>query len=72
MDIKTLQRLEQGTAMSVYRDKRSPFWQFDFQLRGYRFSGSTGLTDQRDAAAYEANEKAKAREIVDDINHDEL
>ena len=25
--------------MSLYRDRRSPFWRFDFQYRGHRFYG---------------------------------
>ena len=51
--------------MSIYRAKRSPYWQFDFQIGGYRFSGSTGLTNQRDAAQFEEAEKARARILVD-------
>lgn len=53
--------------MSVYRDPRSPFWQFDFQRRGLRFSGSTGLTDKRDAEKFEDAEKAKAKILIDRI-----
>lgn len=53
--------------MSIYRGKRSPFWQFDFEIGGYRFSGSTKLADKHDAATFEKNEKIKARVIVADI-----
>lgn len=53
--------------MSIYRGKRSPYWQFDFEIGGYRFSGSTKLTDKHDAAAFEKNEKIKARLIVQNI-----
>ncbi len=42
--------------MSVFRVKKSPFWQFDFQIRGYRFYGSTKERNER--AAQEC-EKAK-------------
>lgn len=46
--------------MSVYKDKRSPYWQFDFQFRGQRFYGSTGCTSQRAAEAFERRERHKA------------
>lgn len=51
--------------MSIYRTARSPFWQFDFQIRGYRFSGSTRLSDKRHAADYEKAEKSRAQILVD-------
>ncbi|MEH2705117.1 integrase [Bradyrhizobium elkanii] len=49
--------------MSVYRDKRSPYYQFDFQHGGHRFHGSTKRTSRRDAEKFEAEqlEKAKAK-----------
>lgn len=50
--------------MSVFRIKDSRYWQFDFQLGGYRFSGSTKCTNKRDAQAHETAEKNKARELV--------
>jgi integrase len=56
--------------MSVYRHKNSPLWQFDFQIKGYRFSGSTDVPrskGKRDAEAYEAVEKTKARGLVSAI-----
>lgn len=53
--------------MSVYPIKGSRYWQFDFQISGYRFSGSTKKTCERDAKAVEAAEKAKARELVKSI-----
>lgn len=53
--------------MSVYRDPRSPYWQFDFQRRGLRFSGSTGLTDKRDAQKFEDAEKGRAKTLTDRI-----
>ncbi len=53
--------------MSLYRPKRSPYWHFDFQIQGYRFSGSTRLADQHHAQDYEANEKAKAKRLIDAI-----
>ena len=53
--------------MSVYRHKNSPFWQFDFQVDGYRFSGSTDVArdqSKRHAQAFEAVEKDRARELL--------
>jgi integrase len=49
--------------LSVYKDPRSPYWQFDFRWRGHRFFGSTKTTTRRDAEAVERTElqKAKAR-----------
>ena len=50
--------------MSVYKDPRSPFWQFDFQIAGHRFHGSTKATTKRDAEAVERSEREKARQLV--------
>jgi integrase len=43
--------------MSVFKVRNSPFYQFDFQIQGLRFSGSTKERNERDA---------KAKRIVDD------
>jgi integrase len=54
--------------MSVYRHRKSPFWQFDFQIAGFRFFGSTDIPKhrpQREAEAFEANERRKAIELVE-------
>ncbi len=45
--------------MSVRKDPRSPYYQFDFQRNGQRFHGSTGVTTRRDAERYESNLKTK-------------
>lgn len=50
--------------MSVYRDKRSPYYQYDFQHAGNRFSGSTKCTTRRDAEKFEAAELEKAKALV--------
>jgi integrase len=50
--------------VSVYKDRRSPFWQFDFWLRGYRFHGSTKATTRREAEAVERSEREKAKQHV--------
>jgi integrase len=50
--------------LSVYKDQRSPFWQFDFWWRGYRFHGSTKATTRREAEAVERSEREKAKRYV--------
>jgi hypothetical protein len=47
--------------MSVYKDARSPFWQFDFQAAGHRFHGSTKATTRREAERIEGIEREKAK-----------
>ncbi|HXB81679.1 MAG TPA: site-specific integrase [Bradyrhizobium sp.] len=47
--------------MSVYSDKRSPYYQFDFQIEGHRFHGSTKCTSRKDALKFEAAEQERAR-----------
>lgn len=46
--------------MSVYKPKGSPFYHFDFQLGGVRFSGSTRRTNEREAQKVEKAEREKA------------
>ena len=46
--------------MTVYQDKRSPYWQFDFQFRGRRYHGSTGCTSKRAAEQFERRERHAA------------
>ena len=50
--------------MSLYRDSRSPFWQYDFKWRGHRFFGSTKATTRREAEAVERTEREKAKQYV--------
>lgn len=50
--------------MSVYKDKRSPFYQYDFWRGGYRFFGSTGKRSQREAQQIEDQKKEEARDRV--------
>lgn len=45
--------------MSVRKDPRSPYWQYDFQRAKVRFHGSTGCTTKRDAERFEAELKRK-------------
>jgi integrase len=50
--------------MSVFRDPRSPFWRFDFQIGGHRFFGSTKTTTRREAEAVARAERERAREQI--------
>jgi integrase len=50
--------------MSVYKDPRSPYWQFDFQIGGYRFHGSTKATTKRKAEAVARAERERAKQQV--------
>lgn len=45
--------------MSIRKDSRSPYWQYDFQRNKQRFHGSTGCTSKRDAERFEAELKRK-------------
>lgn len=48
--------------MSVYKPRKSQFWQFDFVQRGRRFHGSTGQTTRRAAEAVERKFRLDAAE----------
>lgn len=54
--------------MSVYKPKDSPFFQYDFQLRGRRFHGSTRQTSRRNAEAAERIERERAKKLIDQVN----
>lgn len=45
--------------MSVYKQKNSPYWKYDFVWKGRRFHGTTGCKSRRDALAFEARERHK-------------
>jgi integrase len=50
--------------MSVYRDPKSPYYQYSFQIRGHRFYGSTKCTNRREAEAVEGKEKETAKRRI--------
>ena len=50
--------------MSIYKHQATPFWHFDFQLRGHRFHGSTRCRSRRQAEAIEKAERAKAKQLL--------
>ncbi|GAB1581721.1 tyrosine-type recombinase/integrase [Phyllobacterium phragmitis] len=51
--------------MSVYKSSKSPFYQYDFQINGRRFLGSTKAKSRKDAEAVERQLKAKARDDIE-------
>jgi hypothetical protein len=51
--------------VSVYKHKDSPFYHYDFQLKGNRFHGSTGFKSKREAEAAERVEKARVRKQLE-------
>src|SRR5262249_62007397 len=53
--------------MSLYRKPRSPFWYFEFRIRGHRFYGSTKATTRREAETVERTEREKAKQRVIEI-----
>ncbi|MCK1507200.1 site-specific integrase [Bradyrhizobium sp. 18] len=50
--------------MSVYKHKDSPFYHYDFQLKGHRFHGSTGATNKREAEAFERARRDESKRQV--------
>jgi len=50
--------------VSVYRKPRSPFFYFEFRIRGHRFYGPTKATTRRHAEAVERSEREKAKQHV--------
>jgi integrase len=47
--------------VSVYKDPKSPFYRYDFQLNGHRFSGSTKARNKKEAEVVERQIKAKTK-----------
>ncbi len=50
--------------MSVYKPSGSPFYQYDFQMRGRRFHGSTKCKSRREAEAVERGDREGAKELL--------
>lgn len=50
--------------MSVYKSKKSPFYQYDFQIGGHRFYGSTECASRREAEKFEAVERDRRKKQV--------
>lgn len=50
--------------MSIFRKAGSRFYQFEFQLKGFIFSGSTKCADEREAQEFEAGKRLEAQAIV--------
>lgn len=55
--------------MSIYKPKKSPYWAYDFQIRGRRFHGSTGVETKRAAERIERDLRVRAAEgTLDDAS----
>jgi integrase len=50
--------------VSLARKPRSPYWHFEFKVRGHRFRGSTKATNRREAQKVENAEREKAKLTV--------
>jgi integrase len=50
--------------MSIYKKQNSPFYHYDFWHKGHRFHGSTECTTRKEAEAFEAVERGKAKAQV--------
>jgi integrase len=50
--------------MSIFRKPNTPYYHFDFQHKGHRVYGSTGCTTRKEAEAFEAVERDKAKALV--------
>ncbi|HWW12244.1 MAG TPA: tyrosine-type recombinase/integrase [Brevundimonas sp.] len=58
--------------MTVYQTRKSPYWQYDFQINKKRYHGSTGVETKRAAEKFERNLRTKAAlgELDDDQDMD--
>lgn len=56
--------------MSVYKPKNSPFFYYDFVVRGHRFYGSTQETERRRAETIEREERRRASAATKPIKGD--
>jgi integrase len=55
--------------VSIRRDPRSPFWQYNFQINNRRFFGSTKKTTRREAEAVERQERERAKALIAQAEH---
>jgi integrase len=55
--------------VSIRRDPRSPFWQYNFQIKRHRFFGSTKKTTRREAETIERAERERAKLLIAQAEH---
>jgi hypothetical protein len=48
--------------MSVHKDARSPYWQYNFQINGQRYYGSTKCKEEHEAETIERAAKIRVRQ----------
>jgi hypothetical protein len=46
--------------LSVYKPAKSPYYAYDFQIRGIRFTGSTSCAGKRESETFEKLRKIEA------------
>jgi integrase len=56
--------------MSVYKPKKSPNYDYDFQVKGHRFFGTTGTANRREAERIEKEKKDAARRDLEKAEAD--
>ncbi|NDB68922.1 MAG: site-specific integrase [Methylocystaceae bacterium] len=52
--------------------KRGEYWHYDFQIRGHRFCGSTGISERREAERWLAEKKKNQLEAIKQLDGQEL
>jgi integrase len=55
--------------MSIYKSKKSPYYQYDFETGGRRFYGSTECTTRREAKKFEDLERDRAKALNKAMKH---
>lgn len=50
--------------MSVYKAEKSPYYQYDFQMRSRRFHGSTECTSRKEAEKFEDVERDRVKALL--------
>jgi hypothetical protein len=55
--------------MSIRRDPRSPYWQYNFQVSGRRYFGSTKTESEQEAQAFEREARLHAKHGLWDKLH---
>jgi hypothetical protein len=55
--------------MSVHQSPKSPYWQYDFQIKGRRYCGSTKTWSKPEAEAIERQERVLAKRGLWDKAH---
>ena len=63
LTLPNAEHAETPTCLLYQTPKGSPYYHFDFQMRGSGFFGSTKCSDRRQAEAVERSERGKAQAV---------